>query len=249
MFTTGNDIFLYIPMAAFALSLVLNLLKRNKGAFALFGAGFIVYTLYLIGRGWIGGTFLANPVLEGPYFIPWCVGLIAVVRRFTGDGEDWGYVLVLVILLGAFALFYARGMIPPTPKKVTLLPVIFFGTESLAHACFYAGAVFAVLSLRGNNNGNGYHSFLIWGFILYSISQVVGAVWSYYGWGNTFSWNPRHMSSAAIWLLYAAYLHLRFMQNWNSSKTAVYSAAASVVVLVVSYGHYIHEMSFKRIGG
>ncbi|HQL83891.1 MAG TPA: cytochrome c biogenesis protein CcsA, partial [Spirochaetota bacterium] len=89
----------------------------------------------------------------------------------------------------------------------------------------------------------------VWGFVLYSVAQVTGAIWCYLGWGNTFQWGPRHMSSASLWLVYAAFLHLRFIPGWSGRRRAWFAVAASAAVLGLTWSSYLHEMTFPRIGG
>ncbi|MBN2160965.1 MAG: cytochrome c biogenesis protein CcsA [Spirochaetes bacterium] len=248
MFTTNNNIYLYIAAGCFAASFALYLLKaRASGLFALI-AGFCLYSLYLAGRAWIPGMFLPNPMVEGPYLLPWCIGVIALVMA-VGRHERWGIALVPLLLFTAFALVYARGIIPPTPNKLTPWLVAFFVPEVFAHACFYCGAVFAAILLAGRDRTETFHKLLVWGFVLYSVAQVTGAIWCFLGWGNTFQWGPRHMSSAATWLIFAAYLHLKYIPGWNVRRRAWFAIAAALVVLAVTNSSYLHEMNFPRIGG
>ncbi|MCU0822797.1 MAG: cytochrome c biogenesis protein CcsA [Spirochaetes bacterium] len=205
--------------------------------------------MYLIGRGWIGGLFLPNPIFEGPFLLPWCTALIAVILKIKRYDNSWGKILFLLVPFSVFAVYHTKGIIPPTPNKITLWADAFFLTENMAHACLYSGAVFAIYFIRGKEKQNTFHTFLIWGFVLYSIAQVVGAVWCYYGWGNTFRWGNRHMMSAAIWLYYAAYLHLRYMSGWDVRKKAMYAITGAVLVFILTFSGYLHEMTFPRIGG
>ncbi len=248
MFTTGNHLYLYITLGIFALSLILALIKAGRSSFFVFLAGFVLYTLYLAGRGWIAGVFLPNPIVEGPFLLPWCLGVMALIMAARRDGS-WRFLLPLIILFTAFAAWYAKGIIPPTPNKLTLWAIAYFLTAFFSHAAFYSGAIFAALLLAGRDRSETFHSFMVWGFVVYSVAQVVGAIWCYLGWGNTFQWGPGHMGSAAIWLIYAAYIHLRYVPGWNARRRAWFAIAAAVVVLAVTTRSSLHEMIFPRIGG
>lgn len=248
MFTTGNHAVLYIAVALFAVSLALYLAKARVAGVTFLLAGFMLYSLCLAGRAWVAGTFLPNPMMEGPYLLPWCTGVIALLMAARRDGR-WGMVLVPLLLFSAFTLVYAKGIIPPTPNKMTLWLVAFFVPEVFAHSCLYCGALFAALLLAGRERTETFHRFMAWGFVLYSVAQVTGAVWCYLGWGNTFQWGPRHMSSAAVWLILAAYLHLKYIPGWNARRRAWFAIAAAIVVLAVTQSNYLHEMGYPRIGG
>lgn len=245
MFTTGNNIYLYATVVLYAAVLVLFLFKQ-RAAFYILLPAFILHLLFVAGRAWLGGMFLPNPITEGPYFMPLCVGFIALLMGYKKD-PAYGYILILAVLFSSFSIAYAKGILPPTPNKITLWVPAFFFTENIAHACFYCGAVYALISLFKKDVL--FHDFLIWGFVFYSIAQVVGAVWCYNGWGNTFRWSERHMMSAAIWLFYAAYIHLRFMINWDQKRKAYFDLAGAVIVLASSFSYYIKELMFPRIGG
>ena len=197
MFTTANHFYLYIAVGLYALALFLYFIKIRSG-FLILIAGFILHTLYLIGRGWLGGIFIPNPIFEGPFLLPWCIVSIAITMKAKGNNKQWIIALALGLFFSLFAIFYAKGMIPPTPKKTTIWALGFFFSESMAQAFFYSGAAYAVTALIKNKHSNIFHYFIIWGFIIYSISQVAGAIWCYMGWGNTFRWGMRHMISAGI---------------------------------------------------
>ena len=248
MFTTNNHIYLYVAGGIFALSSILFLLKKKTASLLVLAAGLLLYTLYLAGRGWIAGVFLPNPLVEGPYLLPWCLGVIAIFTAVRRD-EQWGLILIPLILFYSFTIWYARGIIPPTPNKLTLWAIAFFVVELFAHACFYCGALYSAALLAGREKSEAFHNFMVWGFVLYSVAQVTGAVWCFLGWGNTFQWGPRHMSSAAIWLMYAAYLHLRYTNGWNGRRRAWYAIIVALIVLAATTSSYLNEKTFPRIGG
>ncbi len=248
MFTTGVHAWLYSATGCYlAASILFCFHVRRTGQVVLF-AGFISHSLYLLGRGWLGDIFIPNAIFEGPFFLPWCLATIAAFQTLKKNHGSPGLQLALVVVFSVFSLFYAKGIIPPTPRKVSVWALLFFISEIMAHALFYTGAVNAFASVCKKEPKNGFYPWIVWGFIVYTVAQVTGAVWGFLGWGNTFSWSARHLSSATIWTFYAACLHLKFIPSWRKS-TAVVTIAGAVLVLFISYGHYIHEMSFLRVGG
>jgi hypothetical protein len=249
VFTTGNHVYLYLSGAFYAAAFVLTLADRRRGALLPLMAGLVLHGLYLAGRGWLTGSFYANPIFEGPFFLPWCVALCAAAA-FARDREaPLAPLLGLAVVLMLLAAIYAKGAIPPTPKKTHALAAAFFVTENLGHALFYAGAALSLRAVVRRTGDGGAPSFLIWGFVVYSVSQVVGAAWCYAGWGNTFRFSPRHFSSAAIWLAFAASLHLRFTPGWTPRRRAIFAVCAAVATFVATYGGYLREMAFSRVGG
>lgn len=248
MFTTGVHAWLYAAVGFYAIAWgLLGWRRQSWGRIAL-AAGFILQSLYLIGRGWLGDVFLPNPIVEGPFVLPWCLALIVLVRSMVRPDDRLGGLAALVVMFSVFSLFYAKGMIPPTPKKITVWAMLFFLSESLAHALFYISAWVALMCLVGKEPQDRYFSWLAWGFVVYTVAQVTGAIWCFVGWGNTFSWGARHLGSAAIWTFFAGSLHLPLIGRWRS-KSAAMALVGGLLVFYISYSGYLHEMQFSRVGG
>ncbi len=249
MFTTGAHEYLYAATGCYLFAFLFYLIQKKRIFIAVLFTGFLIQSLYLTGRGWLGGVFIPNAIFEGPFFLPLCIAMIILVQSIKKPDTPLGANLVLLIIFTLFSVFYAKGIIPPTPRKTTIWAIFFFVSESLAHALFYIGAVFAgSLFFHKDNSTDYYHSLVILGFVTYTVAQVTGAIWCFLGWGNTFSWGSRHLSSAAIWTLYAGYLHLKFILRWTKWSAGL-AIGGAVFVFIISYGNYLHEMRFLRIGG
>ncbi|MCU0664984.1 MAG: cytochrome c biogenesis protein [Myxococcota bacterium] len=166
----------------------------------------------------------------------------ATPRRLTAIAVTFALVLLL-------ALLFVHGMLPPSGKKLGPLALGFFVTELPSYALFYCGGIVAAFELwRGQTQG-AFHRFLVWGFVLYSASQVMGALWCYYGWGNTFRWSARHMASASIWLAYAAYLHLRFVPWWTARRRAFFAVSAACLTFGLTTATYLLASLAKWVVG
>ncbi len=249
MFSTGNANYLYLALCLYSAAGGLKLFKVPKGGFGLLLLGLVVHSVYLAGRGWLAETFVPNPIFEGPFFIPWCMALTAAIsKRWRGDA-DWGILILSTVVFSLLTVIYPQGMVPSSPKTLSPWVLAFFSSEGAALALFYSGTILAGfdLGLRQTNR-TSFHQYLIWGFVLYSLAQVVGAYWCYLGWGNTFRWSPRHLNSSGIWMLWAAYLHLKFIPGWHASKKAWFVMVSGVITLAVTMPGYLHEMSLNRIG-
>ena len=248
MFTTGVHEYLYLTVVCYVVSFILYLLRIRRTGTGLLISGVLLQSLYLLGRGWLGDVFIPNSIFEEPFFLPWCLSLIPLVQATRKSESNWGPILLLVIVFSILSAFYAKGMIPPTPKKITSWALLFFMFESVAHALFYAGALYGFLSIIGKDQVDGFHSWIVWGFIAYTIAQVTGAVWCFIGWGNTFNWGARHLGSATIWTFYVGALHLKFIPGWGK-RSAAFALVGAVLVFLMSYSSYLREMSFLRVGG
>ncbi|MGQ9866456.1 MAG: c-type cytochrome biogenesis protein CcsB [Pseudanabaenaceae cyanobacterium] len=74
------------------------------------------------------------------------------------------------------------------------------------------------------------------GFLLLTVGIVAGAVWANEAWGTYWSWDPKETWSAIVWLVFAAYLHLRLTKGWQGRKPAIVATIGLVTVWVCYLG-------------
>ncbi len=240
----------YAALGLYCLGALGYLAKQNTVSAAAIGTGFIIHTVYQVWRGWLTGAFIANNIFDPVPFLAWSMAFLIVINLFNRERRvEWLSLSIILLIASLFAAYYPKGIIPPTPKKITFWAAAFFATEVMAHALFYSGAWFAWRQRKNPAAGASYHSLIIWGFLIYSITQVVGAVWAYEGWGTTFHWGTRHLFSAVLWCYYALYIHLRYLAGWPPARRVLFAAAGGLVVLLVTTVANLHEMGFPRIGG
>ncbi|MDQ7786137.1 MAG: cytochrome c biogenesis protein CcsA [Thermodesulfovibrionales bacterium] len=234
----------------YAGSLALFFFKKTDWADILLCVAFIVHTVSQISRGWFIGIFTPHALVEGVFFLPWCLAFFTMSLRFTRNDLRLIYrILYLLLLSLTFALLYPKGVVPPSPLSQTVFSSLFFIFEVMGHACFLLAGWFAFWFLRDREETGLSESFLIWGFISYSIAQVTGAIWCYQGWSTLFNWSERHLQSAALWCWYAAYLHMRFLSSVDLKKRAWFSIAGAIFVVLFSYGSHLREINMPRLGG
>src|SRR5690606_622827 len=53
------------------------------------------------------------------------------------------------------------------------------------------------------------------GFPLLTLGIVFGAVWAATAWGRPWGFDPKETWSAITWLIYAIYLHVRYLAGWK----------------------------------
>jgi cytochrome c-type biogenesis protein CcsB len=58
----------------------------------------------------------------------------------------------------------------------------------------------------------GYQSIVV-GFPMFSLAVLLGCVWAYQAWGGYWSWDPKETWALIVWLVYAAYLHVRLTKR------------------------------------
>ncbi|MEJ5299516.1 MAG: c-type cytochrome biogenesis protein CcsB [Thermodesulforhabdaceae bacterium] len=80
------------------------------------------------------------------------------------------------------------------------------------------------------------HQVIIFGFLWLTIGILTGAVWANSAWGSYWSWDPKETWSLITWLVYAAILHARSLQNWSSRRIAILSVVGFGCVLFTYFG-------------
>ena len=169
----------------------------------------------------------------------------------TGVGTTRGLAIVNI----SYCAFQHRSFGLPEgvetlgPTKLTVWAPLYFFFEVLGRACFYCGGWFALLYLLTNRYGDRFHTPIVWGFVLFTIAQVVGAIWCWLGWAATFQWVNIHFQAAAVWCFFANYLHVRFLPKWDLRKKAGFAFAGTVIMLGISIIGYVRFFGEARIGG
>lgn len=69
-----------------------------------------------------------------------------------------------------------------------------------------------------------------------TIMLVTGAVWAEYAWGRFWSWDPKETWALITWLVYAIYLHTRFMRGFKGKKAAWLSVLGFAAVIFTFFG-------------
>ncbi len=74
------------------------------------------------------------------------------------------------------------------------------------------------------------------GFPVFTLAVILGSAWAYYAWGGYWSWDPKETWSLIVLLVYAAFLHARFMRGWAGIKMAWWSLLGFSVTLFCFLG-------------
>lgn len=238
---------LYLAAGAYAGSLLFSLLNTERTTRALLWCGFLAHSTCLVIRGWHFGIFAPMNLVSEQYFLPWCIVALTIWREFRKDRPAGGITsIVPIVFLMLIALFLPAVTLPPSPQSSTIFAFLFFFCEVIAHALFLLGGWQAFLFLKQRSGEQAFNRYATWGFILYSIAQVVGAVWSWLGWAVPFHWSERHLVSAAIWCFYCAYLHLRFSPRWSSKGKAWFALSGALLTFIFTYAYYLANVVVKH---
>lgn len=88
------------------------------------------------------------------------------------------------------------------------------------------------------------------GFPLFTIGGLImGAIWANQAWGRYWSWDPKETWSFITWLVYALYLHSRFIAGWRGKKVAIIAIAGFITVISTYLGVNLLLSGLHAYGG
>jgi cytochrome c-type biogenesis protein CcsB len=74
------------------------------------------------------------------------------------------------------------------------------------------------------------------GFPFLSVGIMTGAIWADVAWGTYWSWDPKETWSLITWLVYAAFLHVRFSRGWTGRRAAILSIVGFGATIFTYFG-------------
>ncbi len=74
------------------------------------------------------------------------------------------------------------------------------------------------------------------GFPLLTLGIITGAIWANIAWGRPWAFDPKETWSAITWMIYAAFLHSRFISGWTGRRSIIISILGFFAVLFTYIG-------------
>lgn len=72
-------------------------------------------------------------------------------------------------------------------------------------------------------------------FVGWTLTLVAGAIWAEAAWGRPWGWDPKETWTLVIWLIYAAYLHVRATVGWTINRFAWFAIVGFLALLANFY--------------
>ena len=201
------------------------------------GLGLVPHSAALVVR-WVevghGPYMLKYEVLSSNAWIAVLMLLIVLWRRPSWSG------LALVALPGAI-LMVGLGLLtspeardlPPTLRSIWLVFHVLFNKLAVgAFLLSFASAVVLLRRLKGHASPfldrlptsdvlDAYTvRFVGFGFVFWSTTIVMGAIWAHQSWGRYWGWDPIETWSLVTWLAYGSLLHVRLFYRLSPARTA-----------------------------
>jgi len=216
------------------------LARMKRAGTILIFMGITLNTGFLAMQGFVGGDWYfaltVNELLALPAF-----EAMIVLYLFRTEQDASGRIVAIALVLCSLAAFIpVPEKALPSVKEQVLVAPLFFLTEAISMAFFSAGIFMALAELIVCcDTGRAIRQCILWGFVVFTLSQVLGAVWAFIGWSYPFSWSARHLASASTWCLYAAILHAPYMRL----SRRLYALLVAMGLLPISFIVFHHELS------
>lgn len=174
---------------------------------------------------------------------------IAILYAFFDLKYGVRLLAFLVALLAVAALGVAslldrsvHPLMPALKSNWLTIHVLFCFTGYAAFAVSFAASAAFLLLRRATTDGAlgtildsaAYRAVGI-GFVFLGLGIITGAVWANETWGGYWSWDPKETWSLITWLIYAFYLHAKFMLLWDRRSLA-WAGLLGFVAVLFTYG-------------
>ena len=250
--TTWQLPLLWLMLAAYTGSFMLYVFsawskKKNLRKPALYIAyvGLVLNITVLILRAFlIKGLPLNNGYEFGLCFVfAIMIAFVFMERKFKLDSLGL-FVLPMVVLLSCWLINLDLSVQPVMPALRSYWLAVHVSAAVIAYGAFAISFAIAVAYLVKMGEAEkselkkldelSYKAIFV-GLPFLTIMLVTGSVWAQYAWGNFWSWDPKETWALITWLIYAGYLHTRFL-GWQGKRSALLAVVGFAAVIFTLFG-------------
>ncbi len=183
-------------------------------------------------------------------------------------------IILSICLLSATAIFFPNDFYLPFLRSKTIFAHIFLLSGVMGEACFVIAGINMSCEIINRHIASGLSNkkqitnnirkkterssiginsdagqyWIIIGFALWTISMFSGELWSYLGWGSPIVWNNAGiLTTLAIWLYYACFLHFNFLKTWNYKKKTYAAVFGTILTLALNFFPELGIFHFPEI--
>ncbi|MCL5269507.1 MAG: c-type cytochrome biogenesis protein CcsB [bacterium] len=238
------------------------LFKRSRlgwAGYALMAAGFAEEAVGITARWILAGRAPLSNMYESFTFAVGGLILIALIfeaiwrTRLAGLG---GSILGFVFMVLAHKLPIFKSEIQPLMPALqsswlTYHVVVIMLSYSAFALSFFASIIYLAKDAMGGDQTAlaplrrlptlqaldvFNYKIIAVGFPLLTLGIIFGAVWAATAWGRPWGFDPKETWSAITWLIYAIYLHARYLAGWQGRRAAYLALLGFAAVLFTYVG-------------
>jgi cytochrome c-type biogenesis protein CcsB len=226
--------------------------KVRYSGMALQIAGIVSLTISIVTRGINTGHGPFSNMYEFTTAFAWGIAAAGLFFwwRYRIQLVNASSIVIAVVLLIVASLLPSRHAPLVPALQQSLLLTSHVAAAIVAYGSFTVGFTAALLYIwqRARRSPRlpppellddiSYHSVMI-GFPFLTLVIILGALWADVAWGRYWGWDPKETASLVTWLIYAGYLHARFLRGWRGTRAAVLLIVGFGAVLFTFFGNYI----------
>lgn len=212
----------------------------------------IFITVVIISRAVQTGHGPFSDMYEFALAFSWGIvltGFIFYWRYRAGSILNISLIIALLLLIFARVQYDPPGSLVPALQQSALLSA-HVASAVVAYGTLTIGFVAAVLYLIKNKYPSSwlpdldvldnitYRSVII-GFPFLTLVIILGALWADIAWGRYWGWDPKETASLVTWLIYAAYMHTRFVKRWKGVQSSILLIIGFLAIVFTFFGNYI----------
>ena len=274
---TNKLIFVYVLTGLILLALVMikmvkpkmSIHKVTKFVQSFFILAFVIHTLILAARWYIGGHAPWSNAYEAMLYVAWSMALAGMIfMKYSPMVPS----LTSIIAGSTLAATFFNEM---NPQITNLVPVLKSYWLNIHVSMITASYGFLGLSmilglftlvlflLRNPKNSHIDHSIIeatrinemtaVVGLFMLTIGNFLGGVWANESWGRYWGWDPKETWAWISILVYVAVLHMRFIpwfkKNYAYNYAVVSSVAySSIIMTFFGVNYYLSGMHSYAAG-
>jgi len=214
-------------------------------------AGFLFHLAYFSFRWIESGTIPVTSFFEAANFLGMGIVLVFLLMELRFKIAALGsFMLPLVLVLMAPAFIISGDIKELNPVLKSGWLGIHTSFSILGESAFAFAFIISIMyliqerQLKAKRLGVIFHRLpsldimdtlgykaLTFGWPLFTLGMITGAIWANSAWGTYWSWSPKETSSLIIWVVYLAFLHLRTI-GWRGKKMALLTIFGFALVLI-----------------
>jgi ABC-type transport system involved in cytochrome c biogenesis permease subunit len=237
---------LLICYSAAAIAYFLGSFKNTvllKAALGLTAVGMLGNLAVLICHIYLGQRL---PVTNGYEFVlsfTFVTVLMYLIYERTQHNHYAGGIVMLInaLLILAIIIFMPQqigqaGPLMPALKSPWLTVHVITAIAAYSAFALAAGIAVKQLGKAISFEDMSIYKITAFGFIMLSLSIILGAVWAEQVWGSYWTWDPKETWALVTWIIYAIFFHLYRRKDWRGNNVRILIIAGFVLVLFTFFG-------------
>lgn len=213
-------------------------LMEGKQGQRFFLAGILSHIIVMIIRGITIGVIPLTEKHDTISFMAFSTAFAYLQISRKNEIKDLGLIVLPVISLIMVAAVMHKPINTISPLLRTpwfyLHSFLFFLSYGYFGISFCTGLVY-IFRRESGLEALQYNSALS-GWIIYTVSLIIGSVWFYIAYGTYWIWTSKELWTTLVWFSYALYLHVRMLQGMRGIPASIIGSIGYALVLFAYFG-------------